>query len=74
MRMTDKERAYYEWRRANWKSLSARERLRILNNDLNNEMIPQVRARLNWYVLVIVVGLLWYIVASFVELVRWIVR
>jgi len=30
MRMTNKERAYYEWRRANWKSMSIKTRLRHL--------------------------------------------
>src|SRR6516225_5172608 len=30
MRMTDKKRAYYEWRRANWKSMSIITRLRHL--------------------------------------------
>jgi hypothetical protein len=53
-------------RRAIWKSLSARERLQILANDYANEVNPQVRARLNWYVLVIVVA----VVASFVEWVK----
>jgi hypothetical protein len=35
--------------------------------------VPQVRARLNGCVLVIIVGLIWFVVSSFVELVQWII-
>jgi hypothetical protein len=35
MKMTDKERAYYEWRRANWKSMSAKDRVRHPWNERN---------------------------------------